>query len=177
VPVAYGKFLSWRGMLTPEPPRRPAPSRVSAPAAARSEAWKFAFVGSRHRGTGAVHLPPARVPMGGGAPDEMDPVPMADAEGTVVTFTVDTMVHSPDPPVVFAVVDFAGGGRFPVELTDVAPDDVAIGTTVDLVFRRLSSADGIHDYFWKGRPRRPGASDPAGTPSGSAGSARSAATR
>ena len=25
-PVAYGKFLAWRGLLTPEPPRRPEPA-------------------------------------------------------------------------------------------------------------------------------------------------------
>ena len=43
--------------------------------------------------------------------------------GTVVTFTVDRMAYSPSPPIVFAVVDFDGGGRFPVELTDVDASD------------------------------------------------------
>ena len=47
--LAYGKFLTWRGMVTPEPPRRPEPQRVSASAAWRSEDWKFGFVGSRDR--------------------------------------------------------------------------------------------------------------------------------
>lgn len=155
VPLAYGRFLAWRGMLTPEPPRRPPPPRVSAPAAARNESWKFGFVGSRSGSSGSVHLPPARLAMDGGALDDMEPVAMADATGRIVTFTVDTMVHSPDPPVVFAVVDFDGGGRFPVELTDVDADAVAIGTPVELTFRRLSSADGIHDYFWKARPLTP----------------------
>lgn len=168
VTVPYGKFLAWRGMLQPEPPRRPGPSRVSSPAAARNEAWKFGFVGSRHRATGTIHLPPARMPMGGGALDDMEPVPMAEATGRVATFTVDTMVHSPDPPVVFAVVDFDGGGRFPVELTDVEAGAVTIGMPVELTFRRLSSADGIHDYFWKARPRA-GATTTAGTPTDGAG--------
>jgi hydroxymethylglutaryl-CoA synthase len=152
--VPYGKFLSWRGMLTPEPPRRPEPQRVSSPAAWRSESWKFAFAGSKDRSTGAVHLPPARISMSGGALDEMDPVIMADAVGTIATFTVDRMAYSPSPPVVFAVVDFEGGGRFPVELTDVDPDTLAIGDRVEMTFRRLFTADGIHDYFWKGRPVR-----------------------
>jgi uncharacterized OB-fold protein len=152
--VPYGRFLSWRQMLTPEPPRRPEPSRVSASAAGRSEDWKFAFVGSRDHASGAVHLPPARVSMDGGAVDDMEPLPMADARGTVVTFTVDRLAFSPSPPIVFAVVDFDGGGRFPVELTDVDVDSLAIGDRVEMTFRRLFTADGIHDYFWKARPVR-----------------------
>ena len=31
---------------------------------------------------------------------------------------------------------------------------VAIGDRVAMTFRRLFTADGIHDYFWKGRPIR-----------------------
>jgi uncharacterized OB-fold protein len=52
---------------------------------------------------------------------------------------------------VFAVVDFDGGGRLPVELTDVDPDEVAIGARVEMTFRKLFTADGIHNYFWKAR--------------------------
>jgi uncharacterized OB-fold protein len=85
----------------------------------------------------------------------MDDVPMADVPGTVVTYTVDRLAYSPSPPVVFAVVDFDGGGRLPVELTDVDPDAVSIGMRVEMTFRRLHTADGIHNYFWKGRPVRP----------------------
>jgi uncharacterized OB-fold protein len=151
--LTYGTFLSWRGMVTVEPPRRPEPARVSASAAGRSEDWKFAFVGSRDRSTGALHLPPARV-SAGGALDDMEPAPMADTEGTIVTFTIDKLAYSPSPPIVFAVVDFDGGGRFPVELTDVDAPDVRIGDRVEMTFRRLFTADGIHDYFWKARPVR-----------------------
>ncbi|MCU1353121.1 MAG: 3-hydroxy-3-methylglutaryl CoA synthase [Acidimicrobiales bacterium] len=151
-PVPYGKFLAWRGMLTPEPPRRPEPARPSASASSRNEDWKFAFVGTRDRGTGAVHLPPARVSMEGGAVDDMEPVPMADVRGRIVTFTIDKLVYSPSPPVVFAVVDFEGGGRAPIELTDVDPADVVIGGDVEMTFRRLFTSDGVHNYFWKARP-------------------------
>jgi hydroxymethylglutaryl-CoA synthase len=150
--ISYAKFLTWRGMVQVEPPRRPEPQRVSSTAAWRSESWKFGFVGSKDRSSGAIHLPPARVSMEGGAFDEMDPVPMANTSGTVVTFTIDRLAYSPSPPIVFAIVDFDGGGRFPVELTDVDADSVRIGDRVEMTFRRLFSADGIHDYFWKARP-------------------------
>ena len=73
---------------------------------------------------------------------------------TVVTFTLDRLSYSQNPPVIFAVVDFDGGGRLPIELTDVDAKDVAIGDRVEMTFRRLSTADGVHNYFWKGRPVR-----------------------
>jgi hydroxymethylglutaryl-CoA synthase len=147
-PIPYGTFLRWRGMLTAEPPRRPEPARVSASAAARNEEWKFGFVASRDE-AGDVQLPPRPGP-------GSEPLPMADAVGTVVTFTVDKLAWSPSPPIVFAVVDFDGGGRLPVELTDVEAGDVKIGDRVEMTFRRLSTADGLHNYFWKARPLRSG---------------------
>jgi 3-hydroxy-3-methylglutaryl CoA synthase/uncharacterized OB-fold protein len=155
-PVSYSKFLSWRGQLQPEPPRRPEPSRVSSTAAHRNEEWKFGFVGSKDRTSGAVHLPPSRVSMEGGAVDDMVPVAMADATGTVVTSTIDRLAFSPSPPIVFAIVDFDQGGRYPVELTDADADEIRSGSRVEMTFRRLFSADGIHDYFWKARPVRRG---------------------
>ena len=149
--LPYGKFLAWRQMVTLEPPRRPEPGRVSATAAWRSEDWKFGFVGTRDRSSGAMHLPPARVSRVGGAVDDMEKVSMADAKGTIVTFTIDRMAYSPSPPIAFAIVDFDGGGRFPVELTDCGPEQVAIGGRVEMTFRRLFTQDDIHDYFWKAR--------------------------
>ena len=152
--LPYLKFLSWNDMVTVQPPNRPEPARASSSAAARNEDWKYGFVGSRDRSSGAVHLPPARVSFVGGQGDEMEPQPMADVEGTVVTFTVDRLAYSPSPPIVFAVVDFDGGGRLPVELTDVAAEDVTIGGRVEMTFRRLNRSDGISNYFWKAKPVR-----------------------
>ena len=142
--VSYGKFLAWRGTLTVEPPRRPEPTRVSASAAGRHEDWKFGFVGGRSPETGEPQLPPL--------PNSTGTVPMADVEGTIATFTVDRIAYSPSPPIVFAVVDFDGGGRLPIELTDAAVEELSMGDRVEMTFRRLFTADGIHNYFWKARP-------------------------
>jgi hydroxymethylglutaryl-CoA synthase len=150
----YAKFLTWRGMLTREPPRRPDPDRPGAPPMLRGERWKYAFYGSRDRSTGTVHLPPQRVSVRGGAVDDMEPVRLADVPGTIATFTIDRLAFSPSPPMVAAVVDYDGGGRYPVEMTDMDPAEVKIGMRVEMTFRRLFTADGIHNYFWKGRPIR-----------------------
>ena len=142
----------WRGLLEREPPRRPDPERPAGPPAARAEAWKFAFVGSRCLQCGHVHVPPRRVCVGCGAVDKMERAPLADKQGTVATYTVDRLAFSPSPPMIDAVVDFDGGGRYTLEVTDAAPEEVDIGTRLELTFRRLYTTDGIHNYFWKVRP-------------------------
>jgi hydroxymethylglutaryl-CoA synthase len=152
--LAYADFLAWRGMLTPEPPRRPEPARVSASAAARTMDWKFGFVGSQDTTSGAIHLPPARASFIGDGIDDMTPIAMADRQATVTTFTIDRLAWSPSPPTIFAVLDFDGGGRFACEVTDCAADDLAIGDRVEMAFRLVNQADGIPNYFWKAVPVR-----------------------
>ncbi|HJL99517.1 MAG TPA: OB-fold domain-containing protein [Acidimicrobiales bacterium] len=148
----YNLYLTWRGFLDREPPRRPDPDRPGAPPTFRSEDWKYAFVGSRDRSSGAIHLPPMRVSMDGGAVDDMERIRMADTPATIATFTVDYLAFSLSPPTVAVVIDFDGGGRFQAEMTDVDPNDVKIGDRVEMTFRRLFTAQGIHNYFWKARP-------------------------
>ena len=150
--LAYGAFLSWRQMVTVAPPNRPPPSPPSAAAGYRRRHWKFGFVGSRDRSSEMVHLPPARVSERGGAVDDMAEAPMAATQGTIASFTVDRLAYSPSPPVVFAVVDFDGGGRAPLQLTDASADEVTVGGRVEPTFRRLFTADEVHNYFWKVRP-------------------------
>jgi 3-hydroxy-3-methylglutaryl CoA synthase len=126
--LPYLTFLSWKAVVTVQPPNRPEPARTSSAAASRRTAWKFGLAGP----DGAV----------------------ADATGTVVTFTVDRLAYSPSPPVVFAVVDLDTSVRLAIELTDVVADDVAIGDQVVMTFRRLGVSDGIRNYHWKARPAR-----------------------
>jgi 3-hydroxy-3-methylglutaryl CoA synthase/uncharacterized OB-fold protein len=153
-PVPYATFLTWRGFLRREPPRRPDPQPPDAPAAARAESWKYAFTGSRCQACGARHVPPQRVCVKCHAVDRMRPERLSDVPATIATFTVDRLAYSMSPPVVVAVIDFEGGGRFQCEMTDVDPKAVKLGDRVQLTFRRLYTANGIHNYFWKARPIR-----------------------
>ena len=154
--LSYPKFLTWRGQLDRDPPRRPDPTPPVAPASLRKEPWKFAFHASRCDECGTRHLPPARVCVNCGAVDRMSQERLAETPATIATYTVDRLAFSLSPPIVAAVVDFDGGGRFRCEMTDVDPDTVAIGNRVEMTFRRISTVNGIHNYFWKARPRREG---------------------
>lgn len=151
-PVGYATFLAWRGVIERETPRRPEPDRPAAPPSARSEAWKFGFVGSRCTACGRVHVPPTRVCSGCRAVDQMERAPLAAQPGSVATYTVDRLAYSPSPPMIDVVVDFDGGGRYTVEMTDASPDEVEIGTRVEMTFRKLYTTGDVHNYFWKARP-------------------------
>lgn len=155
-PVSYPDFLMWRGVLEREPPRRPDPDRPAAPPAARAERWKYAFEGSRCLACGTVNVPPQRVCVGCGGVDRAEPHALADTRATVATFTLDRLAFSLAPPVVDVVVDFDGGGRYGCQLTDADPAAVAIGDRVEMTFRRMYTADGVHNYFWKARPATEG---------------------
>lgn len=157
--LSYETFLTWRGMLRREPPRRPDPESPAAPPSLRHEPWKFGFEAGRCEECGNRHLPPSRVCASCEAVDRMQPERLAETLATVATFTVDRLAFTPSPPLVAAVIDFDGGGRFRCEVTDVDPAAIRIGTRVGMTFRRVSTgANGVHNYFWKARPLR-GASE------------------
>ena len=152
--LAYNTYLKCRGILPFEPPRRPDPERPAAPPMRRHERWKLAFVGSRCTKCQSGHLPPQRVCVKCGAVDQMRAERFADTSCQVATYTLDHLAYSLQPPVVAAFVDYEGGGRFSCELTDVDPKEVAIGNHLEMTFRRLFTAQGVHNYFWKARPGR-----------------------
>jgi uncharacterized OB-fold protein len=82
----------------------------------------------------------------------MEPAPLSRATGRVATFTVDRLAYSLSPPVVEVVVDFDGGGRALLELADAGWEQLSVGMPVELTFRRLFTAGGVHNYFWKALP-------------------------
>jgi uncharacterized OB-fold protein len=152
--VSYARYLKWREILPTEPPRRPDPDHPAGPPMLRSASWKFGFVGSRCTACGTPQLPPQRVCVRCGARDKTEPYPFADRPARIATFTLDRLAFSLNPPTITVVVDFAGGGRFLCEMTDCEPERVAIGDEVEMTFRRMFTAGGVHNYFWKARPKR-----------------------
>lgn len=151
----YGTFLTWRGRLDREPPRRPNPPSPAAAPALRRREWKYGLTASRCDKCGTRHLPAARVCVHCRAHDHMTAERVADEQATVATYTVDRLAFTPSPPLIAAMIDYDRGGRAGVEITDAAPADIEIGTRVEMTFRRLYTAEnGVHNYFWKARPVR-----------------------
>src|SRR5439155_2983562 len=96
--LSYGTFLTWRGFLDREPPRRPDPEAPAGPPSARRRDWKFGLVASRCTACGARSLPPGRDCPQCRATDQTAAEPLADVPGTVTTYTVDHLAYTPGPP-------------------------------------------------------------------------------
>lgn len=153
--VDYQRFLTWRGLLRREAPRRPEPDRPAAPPSARNSSWKFGLAASRCIDCGALHMPAIRVCRACHSVDRMRRERIAREHGSVATYQADLLAYTLNPPLVGAAVDFAGGGRMMCEITDADPATLKIGDHVEMTFRRLyTTTDGVHNYFWKARPAR-----------------------
>ncbi|MDY6835222.1 MAG: OB-fold domain-containing protein [Chloroflexota bacterium] len=78
----------------------------------------------------------------------------ADKKAKVFTFTQDVLAFTIDPPAIYAVVDFEGGGRGMFDMTDRDPSEVKWDMPVDMTFRKLQYTKGLYNYFWKIKPAR-----------------------
>lgn len=152
--MKYHTYLKWGKVLEAEPPRRPDPIRPSAPAMFRERRKKYSFFGSKCTECQTPQYPPQRVCVHCRAKDRMEEYCFADKPAVVATYTIDHLTFSQDPPAVFAVVDFQGGGRMICEMTDCDTSKIDIGMSVEMSFRRIYEAGGICNYFWKARPKR-----------------------
>lgn len=150
--LSYLDFLSWKGAIVRQSPRRPDPERAVAPASFRQSSWKYGFSGSKCTDCGTRHMPPQRVCLKCGANDHMLHEKLSDVGAKVATYTIDHLAFSLAPPVVGVVIDFDGGGRFSCEMTDCDPENIEIGQRAEMTFRKISTASGIANYFWKARP-------------------------
>ena len=116
------------------------------------------FHGGRCRTCGAVQYPIPRLCGECATKDQIDEVKLAKT-GTVYTFTLDHLDAGKyvNVPVPRLVLDLTDGGRVFLSMTDGDPQDVKIGMTVEIVFRRLHEASSFHNYYWKCRPLLPSA--------------------
>jgi hydroxymethylglutaryl-CoA synthase len=152
--LSYGDYLKWKGIIKTEPPRRPTTDRPSAPAMYRNYDQNLGFYGSKCKACGTPQFPKQRVCAECQAKDQVEDYRFVGQTAKIATFTLDYLAPTPAPPALVAVIDFEGGGRIICEVTDCDPKEIEIGMQVELTFRRLYEAGGIHNYFWKARPKR-----------------------
>ena len=112
------------------------------------------FHGGRCTKCGTVVLPHSTC-CAASAPtkDQIEEIKLART-GTVFTFTLDHLEDGQyvNTPVPRLVLDLEGGGRVFLSMTDGDPQDVKIGMSAELTFRRLHEGSSFHNYYWKCRP-------------------------
>ena len=149
----YEKYLTLKGTIEKEPPRRPA-FDTSLPVLWRDRKSVLAFYGGKCKKCGTPHYPLQRVCFGCRTKDNFEEVRLADKKGEIFTFTRDNLYASVDPPMVMTVVEMEGGYRVYCQMTDRDPEAVRVGMPVEMTFRKLHEARGLNNYFWKCRPVR-----------------------
>jgi 3-hydroxy-3-methylglutaryl CoA synthase len=90
-----------------------------------------------------------------GAYDASDDYPFAERSGKVVMYTGDHLTVTTDPPAIYGLVQFDGGGRMLLDFSDCTLDQVAVGMGVRMSFRRrwVDAERGYTGYFWKAVPQ------------------------
>jgi 3-hydroxy-3-methylglutaryl CoA synthase len=154
LPVSYEKYLLWRGQIDVEPLRRLEPAVPAPSALLRERRQILALHGQKCRRCGTPQYGRTVLCIQCQAKDEFDDYRFSDKKAKVATYTAEGATQAMDPPRIMCVIDFDGGGRMLAELTDREPGQVRIGLPVEMTFRKLQDAKGIHHYFWKCKSTR-----------------------
>lgn len=153
----YQKMVSWRGLLPVEKGIRGDTVAFTA----LSDMWRnrhqvLGLRGCRCQACGTPQFPVQRVCANPdcGAIDQMEPYPFAGRRGTLFTYTGDNLAFSLNPPAIYGVVDFDGGGRYWFDITDAGLDEINVGMPIEMSFRKKYTDPkfGVHGYFWKAVP-------------------------
>jgi uncharacterized OB-fold protein len=157
--TSYTKFLAFRQQLALERGMRGEQDKKTALSTLyRHRRAILGFVAGRCSITGEVHFPPSRISYTPGAPalDTQEPYPLAERQGTVLSWSAEYLSYYPSPPQYYGQVDFDGGGRVLMEFVDVSRGDIESGTRVEMVFRikDFDERRGFVRYFWKATPIR-----------------------
>jgi 3-hydroxy-3-methylglutaryl CoA synthase len=112
------------------------------------------FLGGKCSECGAVQFPVLATCVNCGSMEAMSPAPLADEAAKVATYTADWLMYSPSPPLYFGLVQFDNGARILMEMVDVDPTALGVGTPLRMVFR-IKEKDKLRHYnryFWKAAP-------------------------
>lgn len=151
---SYAAYLHWKGLLPEQNPPYPL-GEISAPALWREREQNMRLYAGRCTVCGAIQHPPQRVCVKCRAKDQFEYVRLSDKRGELVTYSVDYVEGNSGVPAVLCVVNFEGGGRIDCSMTDwTTLEEIKIGMTLEMTFRKLYVRDGIHQYLWKCAPPR-----------------------
>jgi hydroxymethylglutaryl-CoA synthase len=156
--TSYEKYLVFRGIMPVDVGVSGGVANTQLPLTWRERKTVLALYGSKCKRCGTPQYPPQRICVNPdcGAVDEMEDYSFSDKRGVLFSYTADHVAASINPPLLYGMIDFEGGGRFVFELTDCEHESLRIGMPVEMSLRRkyFDELRGIHGYFWKATPIR-----------------------
>ncbi len=155
----YNQYLVFREILPVETGIRG--EELDAAATQVSRLWRerkeiTALCGSKCKKCGTPQYPYQRVCVNPdcGAIDEMEWYRFSDKKGKLFTYTRDSLAFTYNPPQVYGVIEWEGGGKFWFDISDCDPDNLEVGMEMEMSFRRKyhDKWRGLSVYFWKAIP-------------------------
>ncbi len=154
----YTKFLKFRELIECETGiRAEAPTQTAMTVVWRERKMLQGLVGGICSSCGTPQFPKMDVCVN---PDcrahhTQTDYEFADRPAKVKTFTGDYLAVSVDPPGIYGMIQFEGGGRMLADFSDCSLDQVFVGQPVQMAFRRryYDSERGFSGYFWKAIPQ------------------------
>ena len=153
----YQKWLKFRDLIKTEMGiRAEAPTQTATTVLWRKNKMILGLVGGKCRECDTPQYPSMDICVNPqcGAVRSQDEYEFADVPATVKTFTGDMLSVSVDPPAIYGMVQFEGGGRLLADFTDCELDDVRVGLPMRMAFKRkiTDKERGFVNYFWKAVP-------------------------
>ncbi|MGD8990974.1 MAG: SDR family NAD(P)-dependent oxidoreductase [Desulfobacterales bacterium] len=158
----YLKWLKFRDLIQTEMGiRAEAPTQTATSVLWRKNKMILGLVGGKCKSCGTPQFPRMDICVNPdcGALHSQEDYEFADVPARVKTFTADMLSISVDPPAIYGMVQFEGGGRLTADFTDCELDDLKVGLPVQMAFKRKGADPerGFVNYFWKAVPVTGGA--------------------
>jgi 3-hydroxy-3-methylglutaryl CoA synthase/NAD(P)-dependent dehydrogenase (short-subunit alcohol dehydrogenase family)/putative sterol carrier protein len=153
----YMKWLKFRDLIETEMGiRAEAPTQTATTVLWRKNKMILGLVGGKCKQCGTPQFPKMDICVNPdcGALHSQEDYEFADVPARIKTFTGDLLAVSVDPPAIYGMVQFEGGGRLAADFTDCELDDLRVGLPVQMVFKRkgVDKMRGFVNYFWKAVP-------------------------
>ena len=153
----YLKFLKFRDLIQTEMGiRAEAPTQTAMTVLWRKRDMLLGMVGGRCTKCGTPQFPRSSMCVNPECEEvnSQEPYEFAGIPAKVKTFTGDMLSVSVDPPNIYGMVQFEGGGRFMADFSDCELSEVYVGQPVGMSFRRryVDEQRGFSGYFWKAVP-------------------------
>jgi len=154
---SYGAYLQMRNVMEGQPGFRPA-RRSPLTAVWRDRKMFYAMYGQKCKSCGHIQYPKQRFCIYCQAKDNFDEIRLSDKKGKLFTYSIDERAREIILPLVRAVIDLEGGGRYYSSLTDRDPEKIDVGIDMEFTFRMvfdgIREGSGFRNYMWKARPIR-----------------------
>jgi len=151
----YTKLLSFHGELNLDWGMRSEGSeKIPLTQQYRARGQLATFNGGKCPDCGAINFPQLASCVNCGSFAPLAQVSLVDEPAQVASYTADWLQYSPAPPLYFGLVQFDNGCRVMMEMVDVDPKQLEVGTRLRMLYRikSLDSERHYARYFWKATP-------------------------